>query len=135
MMDAEKLIADAVSKLVKQQTGDSAGKLAAFESLMEEVKVALGDLVLAIEDDKDEDDPQALAKALVDALKTLKLPTVTVPAPAVSVNVEPAPVNNHMPQPLVQIVERQPARGWEVTFKFDGMNQNVPTGMTLMRIN
>ena len=131
MMDAEKLITDAVSKLVKQQTGDSAGKLAAFESLMEEVKIALGDLVAAAEDKE----PQEMAKALAEAFKSLKLPTVTVPAPAVSVNVEPAPVNNHMPQPLVQIVERQPARGWEVTFKFDGMNQNVPTGMTLMRIN
>ena len=145
MSDPEQQIAEALKKLVNAQTNENGTRLAAFESLMNEVSVALGDLVTAMESRGD--DGEKLARAMAAALKGMPrpdAPTVNVAAPTVNVTVEPTPFHNHIASPEVTVnvpeavvnVERPvPPKGWEVAFKFDGPNLSVPSGMTLTRIN
>lgn len=131
-IDSESLVREAVKNLVAEHGKKN---LDAFDSLLKEISVALGDLVAAAEDTNKGD---ALAKALTAALKSVR---IEVAAPKIVpnniVNVSPTPVHNHnhMPEPVVQILERAtPAKGWTIDFKFNKYD-NVPIGATLTRIN
>ena len=143
----EKLISETIAKLAKRQQGEqqqseSSAKMAAFETLMQEVSVALGDLVSAMEGKPGES--EKMAGMLADAIRAIRPPAVSVASPSVNVKVDPNPVHNHfaspevhinVPEQVVHIEKAPPPKGWDVVFKFGGTNPTVPTGMTLTRIN
>lgn len=111
MMDAEKLIRDAVAKLVKQNENSSSGKQEAFEGLMSEISLALAEVVELMGRDQD----GGIATAITAGLKAMRV-EVSVAAPSVTVNptinVSPTPISNHFhapPQqaPIIHFIEKE----------------------------
>jgi hypothetical protein len=129
-MDAEAIVKQSIEKIAAAQAKEASGKLAAFESVMTELSTILSDLVVAMEARPD------AAKAIAAELAKLKIqPRIEAAPAAVTVQVNPTPIHNHVAAPAVHVQAAAAAKGWDVTFKFDGINQTIPTGATFKRIN
>jgi hypothetical protein len=129
-MDAEALIKSSIEKIATAHAKEANGKLQAFESVMSELSTILSDLVVAMEARPD------ASKAIAAELAKLKIqPTIQAAQPAVSVNVNPTPIHNHVAAPAVHIQQAAHAKGWDVKFTFDGIDQTIPTGARFTRIN
>jgi hypothetical protein len=149
-MNAQQLL-DAVAKLSQQrEVSDTDKKMVAFESLLNEISTALSELVALMEKG---DDGTALAKALAAAMREVRVtatPTINVAAPQVTVtptiNVEaaapaeihvsptPVHVDVKVPKaepPVIHIERLEPAKGWDVEFKYVG---GLPVGATFTRL-
>lgn len=84
-------LADAIKKLqAMQQRNTNDGMLTAFQGLLDEISVSLGELVDAAE--KRPDHSKAVAESMANALKQMKMTTVNVEPTPVTVNVSPTPV-------------------------------------------
>lgn len=97
-------------------------KVAAFEGLLNEIRGALADVVVSIqkrEENSALDDIAASLAELSEALSGMggrqtgdllnAVKAIRITAPAVNITVSPTPIQNNLPAPVVQFVERPQA--------------------------
>lgn len=101
---------------VPKEPSESGRKAEAFEKLLDEISVALADVVSALDRG---DGSEVLARAIADGLRAVR---IEVQAPSVSVNVSPTPVHNHnhvsVPEPVVHVIEGRQGAVFTINFQY-----------------
>lgn len=133
-------VRDALAKLSRQQRAESDQKFDALKEVFDEVSTGIASIVQILESKGEGDNAGEIIAAIGKAITGIKFPEpkvqVTVEAPIVNVEAPNVTLEPRfdVPQPLVQVIERAAAIGWDIDFKYDGPT-NLPSGIRMMRIN
>lgn len=117
-------------------------KVAAFEGLLDEIRGALADVVVSIqkrEENSALDDIAASLSELAEAMSGLggrqagellsAVKAIRITAPDVRITVSPTPIQNNLPAPVVQFVER-PQANVVLVHEYDRFDRIIKSTLT-----
>lgn len=119
-------------------------KFAAFEGLLDEIRAALCDVVCAMQEKQDSASMDEIAASLIDLAEVFKggldvnslaaaIKSLRITAPEVvvhhNVTVSPTPIQNNLPAPVVQFLER-PQANVSLAFEYDQHDRIVKSTLT-----